>query len=104
SAARILTVAHVLLRNLRTIGAAALLIGIATAVGTFLMPREYLATVAFTPSEGSKNSLSAMSGVASQFGLQLDLGAGGQSIAFYTSLVKSRELQSRLAAARYVVR
>jgi uncharacterized protein involved in exopolysaccharide biosynthesis len=90
--------------NRRTIVRAALALSVLAAVATALTPRKYEATVAFTPSSDSRQNLGAVAGLASQLGLQIDLGTRGENLAFYAALIESRELLQRAVTSTYKVK
>jgi uncharacterized protein involved in exopolysaccharide biosynthesis len=98
-----LRVAHFLLSNGRLIMIAALCAALVGSAAALVRPREYVATVAFTPSGGNRGNMGAVSGLASQLGLQLDIPGNGDGLPFYSAFVKSRALLSRLAATKYSV-
>src|SRR2546425_3467093 len=97
----LLRLAAFLLRNRRmtawtAFGCALLGVGV-----SLVTPRTYVATAAFTPSmPQSRGAVGSLAGLASQLGLQVDL-SGGDPVAFYAALVKSRQLLSRVASDTY---
>jgi uncharacterized protein involved in exopolysaccharide biosynthesis len=90
--------------NRRTIVRTALALFVVAVVATVLSPRRYEATMAFTPSSDSRSNLGAVAGLASQLGLQIDLGTKGENLAFYAALIESRELLQRAVLSTYKVR
>jgi uncharacterized protein involved in exopolysaccharide biosynthesis len=88
----------------RTIMVTALIIAAISALVALMRPREYVATVVFTPSSDPRPGIGAAGGIASQLGLQFNLGAGGDDIDFYAALIESRELLLRTVEWKYTVR
>ncbi len=68
-----------------------------------LLPRTYTATVSFMPQ--APKQASGLAGIAAQFGVNLPLltAEGGESPAFYVSLIRDRVVLSAVAASQYVV-
>lgn len=66
-----------------------------------LGPRQYQTEASFTPQQGMDGRSSRLSGMASQFGVDLDGGAPNQSPEFYRDLLSSREVLRAVLRARY---
>ena len=77
------------------------LAAIVVVLGT-LPPTMYTANAAFIP-EAPTSTRSALSGLASQFGLAINPDEPGQSPAFYADLLTSRELLEAVAESTYRV-
>src|SRR5262249_8168463 len=82
-----LDLATVLLRHRRRLVLWPLYGAIIAAAITFLLPRTFLASAAFTPPAGNR-STSTLSGIAAQFGVVVPTGDADQSPDFYADLVK----------------
>lgn len=67
-----------------------------------LGPRSYTATASFTPESG-EGQAGSLSGLASQFGINVPTGEAGQSPQFYADLLESRELLREAVLTEYDV-
>lgn len=94
----LLTLLNVLLRHGKIIGMVALIPALAAAVPTLFGGRSYSATASFVP---QLSGMSAISGLAAQFGLSTSSSDPSQSPAFYIELVQSREILGPVAQQSY---
>ena len=100
----LLRIAGFALRQRRLIGLCAVAVGLVALVFSIVKPRIYAATVAFTPSIiNSPRGLGQFTGLASQLGLQLDIGTQDQSD-FYVALAQSRAILERVIVDTYRVK
>lgn len=86
------TIISVLRQNLRTIAVLAIAGPILAAVIVLFTARTWTSSAAFLPE--SRRSGGGLGSIAMQYGINLSgmSGEGGQSLQFYTELVKSREI------------
>lgn len=99
----LLTIANVLLRHRwKVLGTPVLVAALAVSVALF-EPDVYTADASFIPQsgQGAAGQLSQLSGVASQFGINVPSGAPGQSPQFYADLLTSRRLLEEAVTYRY---
>lgn len=91
-----------LLRSRRRIGLWILFGGAVAATALFVKPAQYQASASFIPEE-TDASRSGLASLAGQFAISLP--SGGQTVSpdFYSTLVKSRVLLSRIAQDTFVV-
>ncbi len=85
----IVDVLATLLRRRRMILAVALVITALMAVWVVLRPRTYTSVATFTP-QATRSPLSALGGLAAQFGVAMPTADVNQSPAFYAELLRSR--------------
>jgi len=90
-----------LLRQRRLIIVVALVCGLFAMTRSLMTPRSFAATASFSPSAPSSSS--KFSGLASEFGVDLQTDASSQSPAFYADLLKSRPLLQTVVKRSYVV-
>jgi len=99
------TILNVLRHNLRTIAILASVAPILAAFVVLLTGRTWTSSAAFLP-ESRRSGGGGLSSLAMQYGINLDGmggGEGGQSLQFYTELVKSREILQRLVVDSLVL-
>lgn len=95
----LVTIVNVLLRQRDlVIWSATLLFLVVTVVG-LVTPRSYTSTSSFMPQ--SRQRPSDFAGVAAQLGLNVPNAEGNESPAFYTDLLRSREILGSAVTARY---
>lgn len=91
----------------RMIGVVILLVLVLAVAAAMLLPPKYRVTVSFAANSSSSSklpaglSMSSLSGIAGQLGLGSMGGEPSESPAFYTELVQSRELLTRLLMSRF---
>jgi uncharacterized protein involved in exopolysaccharide biosynthesis len=95
-------VLNVLLAHRTLILGLSLLFAVPTAILTYLKPRTYSSTASFMPQ--SRRQVSAVTGLAAQFGLTAPGGDPGQNPAFYAELLKSAEILGPAVDGEYEVR
>lgn len=98
----LLQLVNVVLRHRwKVLGTSVLLAVVAFAVAVIPAPR-YTSDAAFIPQAGTgSGQLSRLSGVASQFGINVPTGEAGQSPQFYADLLTSRHLLEEAVTAEY---
>jgi uncharacterized protein involved in exopolysaccharide biosynthesis len=99
------TIISVLRQNLRMIAIFAITAPILAAFVVLLTERTWTASAAFLP-ESRRSGGGGLSSLAMQYGVNLGGmvgGEGGQSLQFYTELVRSREILQRLVADSLVL-
>lgn len=85
----------------KVVGLPLALATVVVAVSVFT-PDVYTSDTSFmSPSEGMQGQLSQLSGVASQFGIDVPTGSSGQSPSFYVDLLRSRRLLKEAATTGY---
>jgi uncharacterized protein involved in exopolysaccharide biosynthesis len=89
------------LRHLRAMAIGGFVAGV-LAIALVALTRRYVAESRFSPQTGNA-SPSQLAGLAAQFGVNLGMLGEGESIDFYAQLLRSRELLSQVAQARYRV-
>jgi uncharacterized protein involved in exopolysaccharide biosynthesis len=92
----------ILLRSRRSIVAWTLFGGVVAAVVLLLKPAEYRASASFIP-EQTDAARSGLASLAGQFAISLPTGGETVSPDFYSSLLKSRVILSRIAEDTFVV-
>lgn len=92
--------AALLLRNGRLIIGVVVLVAAATAVALLFLGREYTARSAIVP-EASDTRAMPLAGLAAQFGVSLSGSSGGESVDFYSRLLRSRQLLEAAGLSRY---
>ena len=92
----LLDLLNVLLRRRGILVAATGAVTVLTLLVILLTPRSYTATTSFIP-QMSEAGASRLAGLASQFGFQVPTQSPGETPAFYSELVESREILSPLA-------
>jgi uncharacterized protein involved in exopolysaccharide biosynthesis len=97
----LLRLVNTVLRYRMTIAATAVAFALVVGVLMLLSRRDYTAVATFTPQ--SRRLPSALSGLASQFGLTLPGSETNQSPAFYASLLESREVLEGVVDSQYTI-
>ena len=92
----LLDLLNVLLRRRGILVAATGTVTVLTLLVILLTPRSYTATTSFIP-QMSEAGASRLAGLASQFGFRVPSESPGESPAFYSELVESREILAPLA-------
>lgn len=69
---------------------------------SLIRPRTYTSTASFMP-QSSDNALSRLSGIAATFGMPVLASDPGSSPAFYSSLLKSRDVLRRAVLTPYLI-
>jgi uncharacterized protein involved in exopolysaccharide biosynthesis len=95
----LLAVANVLLRYRGLIIRTVTVLTLIVVVATLLVSRTYTARATLTPQ--SRRPTTTLSGLASQFGLALPLGDGGQSPAFYADLLTSHHILGAVVDTKF---
>ena len=95
----LLAIANVLLRYRGLVVGTAVVLTLVVSVWTLLVPRTYTAQSSLTPQ--SRRSTTTLTGLASQFGLALPLGDGGQSPAFYADLLTSHHILGAVVDTKF---
>jgi uncharacterized protein involved in exopolysaccharide biosynthesis len=70
---------------------------------TLLQRRSYTSTAMFMPQSATENTLSRLSGLATQFGFTLPTDDAGSSPAFYMNLLKSRDVLRQVVLTPYAL-
>jgi len=99
----LLDLLNVLLRRRGVLVAATGAVTVLTLLVILLTPRSYTATTSFIP-QMSEAGASRLAGLASQFGFQVPTQSPGETPAFYSELVESREVLGPLARAELTFR
>lgn len=100
----VLEIVNVVLRHrwkflLTPVAVAALWVGV-----SMVLPSKYTSDASFVPQTGSgSGQLSQLSGVASQFGIDVPMSEAGESPQFYADLLTSRRLLEEAVTSRYVL-
>lgn len=97
----LLEVVNVLLRHRRLLVGLPLAAAFVTVLVTLVLPRKYTVETAFMPESGQQQAVSNLSGLAAQFGFSLPTAGGGQSPAFYASLITSRQVLEAAVQTEY---
>lgn len=95
----LLAIANVLLRYRGLVIRTVVVLTLIVAVATLLVFRTYTAHATLTPQ--SRRPTTTLSGLASQFGLALPLGDGGQSPAFYADLLTSHHILGAVVDTKF---
>lgn len=96
----LLQLTNVLLRHRRLVVLAPVVVGFLVVVFTLLGPRSYTSTASFTPESGGDQA-GRLSGLASQFGVQVPTGSAGESPQFYADLLSGRALLREAVLTEY---
>lgn len=99
----VLRLANVLLRHRRLIVATVVAVAFLVVAVTIVLPRTYTSTTSFTPESGAAQ-VSQLSGLASQFGINIPTGQAGQSPQFYADLLRGRELLREVVVSKFEAR
>lgn len=91
---------NVLLRHRKLVTVTPLVVAVLVVAGTLLLPSNYTVTVSFTP-ETENAQASRLSGLASQFGVNVPTGQAGQSPQFYAYLLRTHELLRATVVTQY---
>lgn len=95
---------NILLRHRWKVLATPVALAVLVVVVTVLLPPAYTSDASFVPQTGGgSGQLSQLSGVASQFGIDVPIGQVGQSPQFYANLLASRRLLEEAVTTSYVV-
>ncbi|HYC50272.1 MAG TPA: hypothetical protein VEB19_04095 [Gemmatimonadaceae bacterium] len=86
-------------RNVRTIAGMAIGAFLLVVIAVVLMERTYTSSASFTPQ--SSDRLSAVAGLAAQFGVAAGGPDPSESPAFYAELLKTREVMTAVLEAKY---
>lgn len=98
----VLEIVNVLLRHRHAVVLAPIVVAFLVAGAALLAPRSYTSTASFTPESGG-DTPAALSGLASQFGVQVPTGEAGQSPQFYGDLLTGRELLRETVTTTYEI-
>lgn len=97
----VLELLGVLVEDWKVLVAVPLAAGIVVAVYSMFVPHVYTASTSFLPEQSAQAALPAgLAGLANQFGVALGGGAAS-SPRVYAEILRSREITSRVLAARY---
>lgn len=94
---------EIIARHLRTLIVVPLMIAALAVMYVLLAGRTYRADSSFTP-EASGGSMQRIAGLAAQFGVSLGGNNPGESVDFYSELVRSRSILEQVVNQRYVNR
>lgn len=92
---------RILLENRKLLLGLPLLFALVIVGVAFLSPRTWSSTASFMAQGGRSGQISRLSGLASQFGINVPTQEAGESPQFYADLVRSRDLLTRAVKTRY---